>query len=94
MTTALVSVLRFDLPALQKSFVMYGQHDGSAWRLGFVPRDPALAGTIGTLLVSGGGTRLDRIDMTKSDGQRIEILISGTREGVIFPGDVIQRFFR
>ncbi len=29
-TAALVNVLRFDLPALQKSFVMYGRHEGSA----------------------------------------------------------------
>ena len=89
-----MSVLRFDLPALQKSFVMYGRHEGSAWVLGFVPRDPALADLIGTLFVSGQQTRLDRIEMRKSDKQRIEILISGTREDVIFPGDVLERFFR
>lgn len=93
-TAALVSVLQFDLPALQKSFVMYGRHEGNSWMLGFVPRDPALANMIGTLLVSGEQTRLDRIEMTKSAKQRIEILVSGTREDVIFPGDVIGRFFR
>jgi hypothetical protein len=93
-TAALVNVLRFDLPALQKSFVMYGRHEGSAWVLGFVPRDPALAGMIGTLFVSGEQTRLDRIEMTKSATQRIEIVISNTREDVIFPGDVLERFFR
>ena len=93
-TAALVSVLRFDLPALQKSFVMYGRHEGNAWVLGFVPRDPALAEMIGTLFVSGEQTRLDRIEMTKSATQRIEIIISGTREDVIFPGDVLERFFR
>jgi len=93
-TSAMVSVLRFDLAALQKSFVMYGRRDGSAWMLGFVPRDPALAEMIGTLFVSGEQTRLDRIEMTKSSKQRIEILISGAREDVIFPGDVLERFFR
>ena len=93
-TSALVSVLRFDLAALQKSFVMYGRREGSAWTLGFVPRDPALAEMLGTLLVSGEQTQLDRIEMKRSATQRIEILISGTREDVIFPGDVLQRFFR
>lgn len=93
-TSALVSVLRFDLPALQKSFVMYGQRAGKDWTLGFVPRDAALAEMIGTLFVSGEETRLDRIEMAKSPTQRIEILVSGTREDVIFPGDVLQRFFR
>lgn len=93
-TSALVSVLRFDLTALEKSFVMYGQRDGKSWKLGFVPRDPALAGMIGTLLVSGEESRLRQIEMTKSATQRIEIRISGTRENVLFPGDVIQRFFR
>jgi len=93
-TSALVSVLRFDLPALQKSFVIYGRHEGKAWVLGFVPRDPALADMIGMLLVNGEQARLDRIEITHSATQRVEILISNTREDVIFPGDVLERFFR
>ena len=93
-TSALVSILRFDLPALQKSFVMHGRRDGAAWQLAFVPRDPALAELIGTLWVNGEQTRLDRIEMTKGASQRFEILISDTREDVIFPGDVLARFFR
>jgi outer membrane lipoprotein-sorting protein len=93
-TSALVSVLRFDLPALQKSFVIYGRHEGRGWVLGFVPRDAALAGMIGMLLVNGEQSRLDRIELSHSATQRVEILISNTREDVIFPGDVLQRFFR
>jgi len=93
-TSALVSVLRFDLPALQKSFVIYGHREGPAWVLGFVPRDPALAEMIGMLLVNGEQARLDRIELSHSATQRVEILISGTRENVIFPGDVLERFFR
>jgi len=93
-TSALVSVLRFDLPALQKSFVIYGHREGPAWVLGFVPRDPALAEMIGMLLVNGEQARLDRIELSHSATQRVEIRISGTREDVIFPGDVLERFFR
>jgi outer membrane lipoprotein-sorting protein len=93
-TSAMVDVLRFDLAALQKSFVMYGRQEGTKWVLGFVPRDASLAEMIGTLFVSGDQTVLDRIEMTKSATQRIEILIRNTREDVVFPGDVLERFFR
>ena len=93
-TSALVSVLRFDLPTLVKSFAVHGRREGAAWTLAFVPLEPSLAELIGVLAVSGQDTRLDRIELVKSPTQRIEILISGTRENVIFPGDVLTRFFR
>jgi hypothetical protein len=93
-TSALVSVLRFDLAALEKSFAMHGRRAGEQWTLAFVPRDPALAETIGTLVVSGEAGKLERIEMNKSANQRIEILISETKEDVIFTGAVLDRFFR
>ena len=93
-TSALVGVLRFDLPALEKSFVIHGQRDGEKWTLVFVPIEQSLADQIGMLAVSGSAGRIERIEMVKTPTQRIEILISNTRENVIFPGDVLQRFFR
>jgi hypothetical protein len=93
-TSALVDVLRFDLPALQKSFAIHGQREGPAWTLAFVARDPAIADMIGTVVVSGEEARLGRIEMNKSANQRIEILISGTQEDVIFTGAVLDRYFR
>ena len=93
-TSALVSVLRFDVAALQQEFAMYGQRDGATWMLAFVPRDAALTALIGTILVSGEGTTLARIEMIKSPTQRIEITLSDTREGVLFTGDTLRRFFR
>jgi len=93
-TSALVSVLRFDLAALQQEFAMYGQRAGDAWMLAFVPRDAALTALIGTILVSGEATTLARIEMIKSPTQRIEITVSDTREGVLFTGDTLRRFFR
>lgn len=93
-TSALVDVLRFDLPALQKSFAIHGRRDGGAWTLAFVPRDPAIAEMIGVLSVEGEQAKLNRIEMVKNPNQRIEIQISGTQEDVIFTGAVLDRFFR
>lgn len=93
-TSALVDVLRFDLAALEKSFEVHGRTDGARWTLAFVPREPSLGDLIGVLGVSGEGGRLDEIQLVKSPTQRIDILITNTRDNVIFPGDVIQRFFR
>ena len=93
-TSALVSVLRFDVAALQQEFAMYGQREGDTWMLAFVPRDAGLTALIGTILVSGEATTLARIEMIKSPTQRIEITLSATREGVLFTGDTLRRFFR
>ena len=93
-TSALVSVLRFDVAELQKSFVIYGRHEGTTWTLGFVPRDPAITEMLGSLVVSGEQNQLNRIEMTRSATQRIEIIIRDQQEDVIFPGDVIDRYFR
>jgi hypothetical protein len=93
-TSALSHILRFDLAALEKEFVIHGLRQGEEWTLGFVPRDATLAGLLGTVVVHGQKTDLDRIEMVKSDQQRIEILIKSTEADVIFPMDVLQRFFR
>ena len=68
--------------------------DGDAWTLGFAPRDPTLASSTGTVVVHGSQKTLERIDLARSDQQRIEILIKESQSDVIFPMDVLQRFFR
>jgi hypothetical protein len=93
-TATLVSVLRFDLPALQKSFEIRGEREGEAWTLTFAPRDAAIAKTLGRLVVRGEKLRLQRIEMHPSEKQRIEIVVGETNEGVIFTSDTIKRFFR
>jgi len=93
-TSALVSVLRFNVAALQQEFAMYGQRAGETWMLAFVPRDAAVSALLGTILVSGEATTLARIEMIKSPTQRIEINVSDTREGVLFTGDTLRRYFR
>lgn len=93
-TSALVHILRFDLDALARDFVVHGQRDGEMWTLAFAPRDATFAELIGTLTVTGEQGALRKIEMIKSPTQRIEILIRDTREDVIFTGDTLKRFFR
>jgi len=93
-TAALARVLRFDLAGFEKSFSLRGRRDGDAWTLSFEARDPGLAPSVGTLVLSGDRSRLRRIEMTRPRGQRIEIIIGETREGVVFTRDEIARFFR
>ncbi|MEO7600269.1 MAG: outer membrane lipoprotein carrier protein LolA [Opitutus sp.] len=93
-TSALASILRFDLNALEKQFVVHGLREGDDWTLGFVPRDPSLTNTLGTIVVHGKAAALDKIEMLKSGEERIEILITDAQSDVIFPMDVLKRFFR
>ncbi|MEO6002155.1 MAG: hypothetical protein ABIZ04_03540 [Opitutus sp.] len=93
-TSALSHILRFDLVALEKEFVVHGIRNGADWTLGFVSRDPTFTNLLGSVIVHGKDAELNRIDMIKSPQQRIEILITSTMADVIFPVDVLQRFFR
>lgn len=93
-TSALFQILRFDLPALAKTFIIHGRRDGDAWTLGFEPRDAALAGLLGSVVVQGENARVDRINMIKSEKQRIEISISETKDDVRFTLEELKRFFR
>lgn len=93
-TNALFSILRFDLASLARQFKIHGLKDGSVWTLGFTPRDPALAELIGDVIVYGERARLNRIDMTKSEKQRIEIVVGETRDDVVFTNDEVKRYFR
>jgi hypothetical protein len=93
-TGALASILRFDIASLEKDFVIHGLRGDDGWTLGFVPRDQKFADVLGTIVVHGREAALDRIEMVKSEEQRIEITIKDTQSGVIFPMDVLKRFFR
>jgi outer membrane lipoprotein-sorting protein len=93
-TAALVNVIHFNLPELQKSFAIHGRREGDAWTLAFVPLDPALAASLSSLIVSGEYMNLRKIEMIRSATQHIEIIIGDTQENVIFTGDTLDRFFR
>jgi hypothetical protein len=91
---ALVDVLGFDLPGLEKSFILRGAHQGDHWTLSFSARDRALAADLGTLVLTGWRTQLQKIEMIRSANRHIDILIGDTQENVVFTTDTLSRFFR
>ena len=93
-TTALVNVLHFNLPELEKSFSVHGRREGAGWAVAFVPRDAQLAASFGTLTLTGEESRPRKIEIVRSPTQRIEILLGEPKDGVIFTGEVLRRFFR
>jgi hypothetical protein len=80
--------------ALQTTFEIQGSRDASGWTLTFTPRQTSLSEVIGSVSVHGQDVHLDRIELHRADNQRIEILLHHTLDNVIFPDDVVKRFFR
>jgi hypothetical protein len=93
-TAALIDVMRFDLPELRKNFQFRGRRDGDAWTLSLEPRDPALSADFDSIVISGQGGQLRKIEWVGSAAQRIEILIGETREGATFTQNELIRYFR
>lgn len=93
-TGALFAVLRFDLPALARAFVVHGVQSGDDWALAFDPLDAAVAKLIGSIVVHGHADRLDHIQMFKSEKQHIDIAIRDTRDDVAFSPAELRRYFR
>ncbi|HTQ29926.1 MAG TPA: outer membrane lipoprotein carrier protein LolA [Opitutaceae bacterium] len=91
---ALVDVLRFDLPRLQKNFAVHGWREAGVWTLALVPRNPSLASSLSAVMISGEQMKLGKIELIESAAQRVEILIGETREGVTFSADELARYFR
>lgn len=92
--TALVDVLRFDLPRLQKNFSVHGWREAGLWTLALVPRDPLLASSLSSVMISGEDVKLGKIELIESAAQRVEILIGETKEGVTFSPVELARYFR
>jgi hypothetical protein len=93
-SAALLPIMRFDLRALAERFEVHGARDGAAWRLDFVPRDPGLLLTLGTVIVSGENTSVRRLEFFHSPKERVEIQIGEVKTGVTFTPEEEQRFFR
>jgi len=93
-TSALFQILQFDVSGLQNTFEIRGSHDATAWTLTFTPKQSSLAETIGSVRVHGEQLELNRIELNRADNQRIEIRLHHTLNDVIFPEDVVKRFFR
>jgi hypothetical protein len=86
----LLSVLRFDLPALARLFEVRGSRDGDTWRLEFIPRSADTS--LKTLTVTGLNESVTALEFTTP--QRIEITLTHTETGVPFPASDLTQFFR
>ena len=93
-TTALLHVMRFDLPELSKNFDLYGLRESDNWQLVFEPRPGKLADVLTRLIVTGQNAEVKKLEMRKSALQRIEILIGDVRTQVTFTPEEIQKSFR
>jgi hypothetical protein len=94
LSAALLPVMRFDLEKLRKDFFVRAARDGNDWRLDFTPRDQGLAGTLGSLIVTGVGTAVQRLEFHRSARQRIVVIIKTADAGVTFSEEEAGRFFR
>ncbi len=93
-TSALLHVMRFDLPELTKVFALYGHREGEAWMFAFEPLGTALARNLNRLVVHGDKAQLRKILIRRSAMQRVEITIDDVREKVAFDPAELKRFFR
>jgi len=91
---AILPVMRFDQRELTKVFLLHAARSGAAWRLDFEPRDPALARTIGRIIVWGEDASVKQLEFHRSNSQRVEIVIDDSRAGVAFSEVELKRFFR
>ena len=91
---ALLHILRFDFPALEKDFELYGQRTGATWTLVLVARTAALRQGIGVITVTGEDTVVRRIELRHSARQYIEILNARPRPSAAFTPDELKRYFR
>jgi hypothetical protein len=94
LTAALLPVMRFDLPALDRKFTVAAVRNSEAWRLDFTPRDAELAKTFGRITVQGEGTAVRRLEFRRDAKQRIEIIVSAAQPGATFTEADVKKFFR
>jgi hypothetical protein len=92
--SALLPIMRFDLPALFPRFVIHAQRTGGDWKFEFTPRDREVAGSLGSIAVSGSGTDVGHLEFRRSASQRVEIDVSNTTTGLVFTPAELARFFR
>ncbi len=72
----LSALLAGDADALRERFEHELSRDESGWRLNLQPREPALAEKVDSLSLSGQDDRLERFELTLSDGEIIETELS------------------
>ena len=67
-----LAVFALDLARLEKSFELYGEGDGSYWRLDLRPRQARMAEVFTRAIVSGS-RYVERIELEAPNGDRTEI---------------------
>jgi hypothetical protein len=93
-TGAMAAVMQFDPVELARDFSWRGSRRGDAWTLTLTPRDPAVAETLGSVVVSGARGRLAEIELVTSPSQRVEILLGPPLAGVVFGPGTLAHYFR
>ncbi len=91
---AMRHIVRFDLPALEKDFEIYGHRDGAAWALTLVPRTAVARRNVGRINVAGEGATIRRLEIRRTAKQAIEILIAPPRPPAAFTAAELQVYFR
>jgi len=91
---SLLPIMRFDLPSLFPRFDIRALRTGDNWRFEFSPRDPAAASALGTITVVGTGEDVRHLEFKRSERQRIEIEVEGTRSGITFTQAELRDYFR
>jgi hypothetical protein len=92
--SALLPIMRFDLPALFPRFVIRARRTDAGWTFEFTPRDREAAGALGSIIVTGAGTDVRHLEFRRSASQRVEIDVTDTRTGVAFTPAELARFYR
>ncbi len=70
------ATLAGDLPALEKDFDLHFESADGAWTLDLAPRDAKLSGIIKRIRIGGSGTSIQRVEITRTDGDRSVMTIS------------------
>jgi hypothetical protein len=91
---SLLPIMRFDMPALLPRFVVRAERGDAGWRFEFTPRDPGVAGSLGTIIVQGTGTDVRHLEFRRSASQRVEIDVGETMSGTVFTAPELAKFFR
>jgi hypothetical protein len=93
-TAVLIDVIRFNLPELRKAFEFRGRRSGDGWILALRARTPSLMTDLDSIVISGEGAQLRRIELIGSATRSVDIFIGRTREDVRFTREDLIRYFR
>ncbi|HEY3757264.1 MAG TPA: glycosyltransferase [Opitutaceae bacterium] len=92
---AMVGILRFDLPALERTYVLHGSRAGNAWRLSFLPRpESSVPGGFQALVLDGEGSQPSEVELIRSASQRITISLANEQRVAAFSPSDLRAYFR